>query len=623
MAQTIFTDVTDAAGVDVAPRQTFGNPIWSDFDGDGALDIFVGNHGGAPSLFRNNGNGTFSDRRAASGITARGDRHGAAWGDYDNDGRPDLFITLGAERGRSIGRKTDQLYRNVGNGRFVDVTSLAGVGNASGRGRSVSWLDFDNDGHLDLFLKNHKTANVLYRNNGNGTFTDVTGAAGLATAPGTIAGWADYDKDGFMDLVVTAPNGRDQLWRNNGNGSFTDMTVRAGLGAESNGVGIAWGDYDGDGWPDLYIARGEGAKNWMTSDHQRIVFSAEEVSKQNGLDFTTDGGAVTFDLFLDDCRRPTAVFFGRNEWSPAQLPVTVTGTEASRQPDYVVGTDLGFFIWKDAKGWHVRWSSNGRLDAEGGHSFDGVITPTGNVQSVRWLKAPPVAPFGGGTLYRNNRDGTFTDVTAGAGVMPGSNSRAAVWGDYDNDGRLDLYVVARSGPNHLFRNNGDGTFTDVAEPAGVTARTGSRGEGAAWGDFDADGFLDLYLTRVGPDILDVADRAASRVSGELACLPFGRHALYRNAGNGNAWLEIRLVGTASNRDGIGAKLTLWAGGRLQYREVVGGGGGQLFSQGSGPLHFGLGEAAVVDSLVIQWPSGQVDTLTDVAPDQELTITEGG
>jgi enediyne biosynthesis protein E4 len=157
-----------------------------------------------PSLWHNNGNETFTDHRPLSGLSPEGDRHGAAWGDYDNDGDMDFFITLGAERGKTLGGKTDQLYPNDGGGAFTDVTMPEGVRNAAGRGRSANWVDFENDGNLDLFLKNAKTPNALYRNNGDGTFTEVAGPAGIADAPGEVSAWADYDGDGYMDLFVTS-----------------------------------------------------------------------------------------------------------------------------------------------------------------------------------------------------------------------------------------------------------------------------------------------------------------------------------------------------------------------------------------------------------------------------------
>ena len=137
----------------------------------------------------------------------------------------DLYITLGVDAGKTLGNKTDQLDRNDGTGHLTDVTQVAGVANTQGRGRSVSWVDFNNDGHLDLFVKNYKSQNLLYQNNGNGSFTDVAHPAGIADAPGDTSSWADYNGDGNMDLFITSLSSKDQLWRNNGDGTFTDVTA--------------------------------------------------------------------------------------------------------------------------------------------------------------------------------------------------------------------------------------------------------------------------------------------------------------------------------------------------------------------------------------------------------------
>ena len=215
------------------------------------------------------------------------------------------------------------------------------------------------------------------------------------------------------------------------------------------------------------------------------------------------------------------------------------------------------------------------------------------------------------TLYRNNGDGTFTDVTDQAGVGVVVNNRAAAWGDYDNDGYLDLYIVNSGsdpegkGANYLFRSNRNGTFTDVASSAGVQDLVVNRGRGCAWGDYDNDGFLDLFVTN-----------GESNTQYEL-----GPQVLYHNKGNGNKWLKIKLVGTTSNRQGLGVKITAQIGRRTQYREANGA-SGHFLSQGAGPVHFGLGKATVVDQLTVKWPSGVSQVLTGVSANQEITVTEG-
>ncbi len=610
---SIFTNVSRSAGVHIF-RSTYGHPIWADIDTDGLLDVFISNHTAAPSLFRNNGDGTFTDIMSPAGIATDGDQHGAAWGDYDNDGDVDLFITIGAQRGKKVGSKTDRLYRNNGHGHFIDVTASAGAVNALGRGRSVNWVDVDNDGHLDLFIKNSDSPNVLYRNNGDTTFIDIALASDLADVPGEVAAWADYDNDGDMDLFITM-GAKDRLWRNNGDGTFSEVTAAAKLQNLSRGQGVAWGDYDNDGHIDLFVARGyHDVKNALSWDAESILFSDQEASAEDGLDFTTSGDQVSFDLYIRDCRQASMVFVGSQHASPAGMPFTLTAVEAKGQPHYTPGQDVGFYIWKDDAGWHVRWISDGRTTY-----FYGVLTNNGQFTAVRPINFTRTTPHIKASLYRNNGDGTFTDVTALAGVGSTKNNRGAIWGDYDNDGQIDLYVVnsgsfAKNGANTLYRNNGNGTFTNVTEVAGVWAGVNGRGDGAAWGDFDNDGFLDLYVTNGwGQPIL--------ARQGDPECLVFGPHLLYRNNGNSNRWLKIKLIGITSNRDGIGAKVRLLANGVTQLREVNGGGGGQFFSQGSGPIHFGLNQSDVIDVLTIQWPSGITQTLTNIAPNQEITIIE--
>lgn len=597
-------------------KPTHGNPVWLDYDNDGRMDVFVVNHRDKPSLLYNNGGGTFTDSILTSEIALNGDKHGVGIADYDNDGNIDIFITTGGRRGDTVGNKKDQLYRNDGSGHFTDVTDSAGVANAFGRGRSVNWVDYNNDGHLDLFIKNHETLNVLYRNNGVGTFTDVAQPAGIANAKGEVSTWIDYDKDGDMDLFITSA-AKDQLWQNNGNGAFAEVTKDAGLKELSNGQGVAWGDYNNDGYVDLYVARGFSDVNDSLSwDGANIIFSDQEAIMEDGLDFVASATAVTFDLYLEECHQITEVFIGEQKISPSTMPFTLTELEANGKPSYISGQDIGFYVWKDGQGWHIRWNSDGLTTTY----FYGKIISDGLFSSVNALNFQRKTPVVKGTLYKNNGDGTFTDATDIAGVGVQTNNRAAIWGDYDNDGYLDLYVV-NSGSfkgndsNILYRNNGDGTFTEVTKQTGVQANVKGRGDGAAWGDFNNDGFLDLYITNGwGPPILPLANNGN--------CLSSGPHLLFQsNSSSNNKWLKVNLIGTVSNKDGLGAKITLIAGGLTQLREANGGGGGQFFSQGNGQVHFGLGHAGIVESLTIKWLSGITQTLTNISPNQSITVFE--
>jgi hypothetical protein len=244
--------------------------------------------------------------------------------------------------------------------------------------------------------------------------------------------------------------------------------------------------------------------------------------------------------------------------------------------------------------------------AWGDYNNDGLIDLFVTCGSDKKVTSGSLAPV----LYRNNGDGTFTDVTASAGLnYTDTNAMSAIWGDFDNDGYLDLFVAALGmsngrNANRLFHNNGDGTFTDVAQSVGLQLQGGATPHfGASWGDYDNDGFLDLVIKDGFPNI-----NGAAR--------------LFHNSGNANHFLKIALVGTKSNRLGIGAKAYVTNGSQTLFREHIGGGGGEYRSQGAQPLHFGLGAVASTVSLTVKWPSGNTDTFTQVPVDGLVTVTEG-
>jgi hypothetical protein len=461
-AQTTFTDVTQIAGVGDAVPGT--GVAFGDYDNDGDLDIYVANGGtgdfpdGAPNfLYRNNGDGTFTDVASEAGVAHPGTGEDVAFGDYDNDG--DLDIRLGNYD------EADVLYRNNGDGTFSDVTAFSGIGKVMvALGTALG--DYDNDGDLDIFSTNYRGNNVLYRNEGDGTFTDVAGTTGVeksSSGMGTL--FLDYDNDGDLDIYAVNQGGADILHCNNGDGTFTDVTEDAGVSGSKisvPGQGTASGDYDNDGDLDIYV--------------------------------------------------------------------------------------VGY---------------------------------------------PNI-------LYRNNGDGTFTDVALEAGVSYGEVSLVVTFGDYDNDGYLDIYLgngydSAFPEADFLYRNNGDGTFTDVTGEADV----GNIGEalGVAFGDYDNDGFLDIYVVNYEQP-----------------------NMFYHNNGNDNNWLHVKTVGTISNRDGIGAKVRVVAGDLSMIREISGSTGFHCFN--SMMAEFGLGRNAKADLLEIRWPSGIVDTFTDVRANQVIEVTEG-
>ena len=418
---------------------------------------------------------------------------GFAFGDYDGDGNIDLYVV---EFPFETELKRDLLLRGHGDGTFENVSAAAGIDTSNALGSAAFWFDYDNDGKLDLFVKNYggpqsdePLPSRLYKNNGDGTFTPVHDAAGLANATfgerhGMICSFADYDNDGLMDVAFSGE--QNALYRNRG-GTFVDVTVAAGMKTQRNSTGIAWGDYDNDGLLDLYIARGTTGK----------------------------GGQL------------------------------------------------------------------------------------GNI------------------LYRNNGNGTFSDVTQLSGLTTTANTWVAIWGDYDNDGFLDLFVTcAGAGPlrvgnaNFLYHNNGNGTFTNVAATEGVALQNNkSLHKVAAWADYNNDGFLDLLVK----DGIDPETRTRSGA--------FGFHRLFKNNGNSNHFINVNLTGVQSNRSGIGARVTVGYPGGISFRQNNGGGGGEHSSQGSQPLHFGIGSATNVAVSVV-WPSGIVDLVSPVTANSTITVVEG-
>lgn len=490
-----------------------------DYNNDGLLDIFFTNGASIPSLektdssyanrlFRNNGDGTFTDVTERAGLQGIGYSMGVAAGDYDNDGFVDLYVT---------GFNRNQLFHNNGDGTFTDVTEKAGVsGLIPKRGKAWSvaagWFDYNNDGLLDLFVVNYldydiKTAarwtvrgfpaycspvdyqgtpNILYRNNGDGTFTDVSEQSHISQYVGKGMGlaFADYDNDGFTDIFVSNDTFQNYLLHNNGDGTFTDVALSAGVAYNANGramagMGADFKDIDNDGKPDIF---------------------------------------------------ETSMF---------------------------------------------------------GDSFP---------------------------LYKNLGGGQFQDVTGEAGLTV-LTGRLTAWGtgvfDFDNDGSKDIFTADASIldnsmeldhrpyalPNGLFRNKGNMTFEDLSAKAGASFSVPAAHRGAAFGDLNNDGKIDVVVT-----VLNGAPQI-----------------LMNRSRNINHWIILNLVGVKSNRDGLGTKVKVTTALGSQYNAATTTVG--YNSSSDKRVHFGLGAAAVVDRIELSWPSGIKQVLTNIKADQVLTVKE--
>lgn len=532
--------------------------------------------------------------------------------DYDNNGLYDLFIPDGVE---------SKLYRNRGDGTFEDVTAEAGLAGLDGVSVAV-FADYDNDGHKDLFVSRTFRPNQLFHNNGDGTFTDVTKESGLgADSCTTVAAWADYDNDGFLDLYVGrymdprkripttfySRNGEpNQLYHNNGDGTFTNVTDRAGVGDTGLCLGIVWGDFNDDGYPDLYVVNDFGRKTLYQNNGDGVF--KDVTVKSNTLAYGA-GMSASFVDYDNDGKFDYYVTHIRSEHSWYAETPTVKRYMLRSLTEGTWKTDMPLY-------WEIMRQS--------GLGFVGVFQQMAS----------------GNTLLRNKGDGTFEDVTLKANANPPGWFWGACFADFDNDGWQDVYaangwvyndknseieleflnnVVVNQRQyktgiffdpayfgrlswhgwerNRYLRNNGDRTFTEMGHATGTDLLMNSRGVAVA--DFWNRGVMDIA------------------VSGST-----DRHALLKNmVGVGRNWLEIELIGTISNRDAVGARVTIYIGGQQQAREVVL--GDSYGSQSSLRLHFGLGRSAVVDKVVVRWPCSKiVQTFGNVAGNRIIQITEG-
>jgi hypothetical protein len=495
---------------------------------------------------------------------------GVAVFDYNNDGLPDIYFVNGArlpEMDKSDPRYFNRLYRNDGNGKFSDVTEAAGV-SGEGYGMGVATADYDNDGNADLFIAG-VNRNQLFHNNGDGTFTDVTAKAGLQGIHPKLgktfsisAGWFDYDNDGLLDLIVInyirwdihnepecktgnfraycSPNSYqgepDMLFHNNGDGTFTDVSESSGIGKLiGKGMGVAFADYDGDGFTDVFVSN-DTFRNFLFHNNGNGTFS--ELAIVGGVAYNENGKSIAG-----------------------------------------MGTDF-----RDV-------DNDGRPDIF-------VVGMIGDTFPV----------------FRNTGKG-FWDITSASGVARATASRTG-WGagivDFDNDGFKDIFAACAAIldnseeidhlpsklPNLILRNLGNGHFADASRDAGPSFQVPESHRGVAFGDLNNDGKIDAVVTALNspPEIF------------------------INRSPEPNHWLVIRLVGTKSNRDGLGAKIKIaTADGHMQYNHATTSAG--MSGSSDRRVHFGLGTATRIDKLEVIWPSGIRQTLSNVAADQILTIKE--
>jgi len=494
---------------------------------------------------------------------------GVAFIDYDNDGWQDIFVVNGTDwPGHTSKHSTPKLYHNNHDGTFTDVTHKAGL-DVEMFGMGVAVGDYDNDGYDDLFVTAMGQSH-MFHNNGNGTFTDVTQKAGLMGPKefSTSAAWVDYDKDGKLDLVVAnyvqwslerdlycTLDGKSKsyctpesykgtavrLWHNRGDGTFEDVTKKAGLGdPTSKTLGVAILDYDNDGWPDLLFSN-DTQPNKLYRNNGNGTFTEKAVLA--GVAFSEDGVAR------------------------AGMGVDAADYDRSGAPSLLISNFANQMV----------------------------------------------------SLYHNEGRGLFVDEAPRSDIGRASLLTlgfGCFFFDYDLDGWPDILIanghidsdIQRVQPNvkyamppHLFRNVGKGNFQEVTQSLGAAFAAPRVGRGAAYGDINNDGRLDLLLSTNG-----------------------GRVYLFENDATEEAALQkslrIKLLGTKSNRDGIGAVVKVSVAGETQSQMLRS--GSSYLSASELVLTFGLARHDKADAIEIRWPSGQVDTLSNIAAGQTITVSEG-
>jgi hypothetical protein len=491
---------------------------------------------------------------------------GAAFFDYDNDGRQDVLLVNGtAWPGQKAAGATSRLFRNQGGGRFADVTRAAGL-EVELYGMGAAAADYDNDGWQDVVITAVGQSR-LFRNTGQGTFTDVTVKAGLGSRQGfsTSALWFDYDRDGRLDLLVCnyvrwtpetdvycSVDGKQKsyctpeayrgttswLFRNKGDGSFDDVTARAGLfDATSKSLGVTLLDYDLDAWPDIFVAN-DTQPNKLYRNNGNGTFT--ELGLQAGLAFSEEGRAR------------------------AGMGVDAADVDNSGKPSVVVTNFSGEML--------------------------GLYKPVGGGQ---YSDVSPRSEIGRATRHTLGFGCFFFDVD-----LDGLQDLLVVNGHIDDTiSKVQARVTYAEAP-HLFRNEGNGQFRDIATSMSGSFAQPKVGRGAAFADIDGDGDLDVLITsNAGPVFL------------------------YRNdVGSGHRAVRFTLRGTKSNRDAIGARVRVFAGDQKYWRMVKT--GSSYLSQSELPLTFGLGPRARVDRVVIEWPSGGKEEHANLAAGQAYEIVEG-
>lgn len=638
-----FQEVTAEAGI-THRGKTWG-ASWGDFNSDGWPDLWVGNHNSKPCLYLNQADGTFTDViDEVWDADPLADTHGAAWADFDNDGDQDLIELVGSvfseEGDVCLGCGQNHLFVNEG-GKLREQVQGLGLAQPVAASRTPLWVDVDDDGRLDVITSTtrgfgKKPGTLLYRQTSKGFefFNEPSGFADSQRTRGEKLGglvsnllhlrfaWpedmtathhqefpqlADLSGNGKPDVILYARPTRvyaiDQI-------PFKDISPELGFPAVSGITDAAAGDFDGNSQLDLYLTVGRVAQSEVVQVGPREL-RGNVLGRTRGVE-SEDFKSVSFqsrgDIHVDIhpvWLKLSEILIGPEGRNPSSRSFKLTPGDPSvagrPAPEVLQQGKAAIYYQPETGTWTVVSCNK--------HNFvDLIVTSNQDIDNVTLSGFSHFQEEGVDALLMR-RGERFANEISPSGLDFPTSCHSVVSGDFDNDMDEDLYLVCSGSvqnlPNRLFENLGEGRFAVVPDAGGASGSSLGRGDVVATADYDRDGFLDLFITN-GRD-------PASPFAAE------GPHQLFRNSGNDNHWLQIDLTGVTSNRDGIGARVTVFAGGKRQIREQ--GGGIHRMTQNHQRLHFGLGKHEKVDKLVITWPSGKVQTLTDIQANQILEVEE--